>query len=155
MTDYTLDLVAHLKRQKAFSEKTFGPGMRTKGICDHIRKELEEIQAKPLDVREWVDVIILALDGAWRCGHTPEGIAKAIVAKQTKNEGRTWPDWRTADPEKAIEHDRSKDIAITLKCDLCGATYIGITEAIGSQCQSYTSRERCNGTAQPVGSGRG
>lgn len=33
----------------------------------------------------------------------------AIVAKQTKNEGRVWPDWRTADPNAAIEHDRSHD----------------------------------------------
>ena len=105
----TFDLVAHLKRQRNFSEKTFGPGMRTKGLCDHIRKELEEIQAKPLDVSEWVDVIILALDGAWRCGHTPEGIAKAILAKQIKNEGRTWPDWREVGQDKAIEHDRSVD----------------------------------------------
>ena len=40
------------------------------------------------------------------CG-TPEQIAAAIVAKQTKNELRKWPDWRTADPNKAIEHDRS------------------------------------------------
>ena len=32
-----------------------------------------------------------------------------MTAKQVKNEARTWPDWRTADPNKAIEHDRSKD----------------------------------------------
>lgn len=48
----------------------------------------------------------LAFDGAWRSGHTPEQIVAAIEAKQTKNEGRTWPDWRTAEPGKAIEHVR-------------------------------------------------
>lgn len=36
-------------------------------------------------------------------------IVAALVAKQTKNEGRKWPDWRTQDPNKAIEHDRTAD----------------------------------------------
>ncbi|MGH6882853.1 MAG: dATP/dGTP pyrophosphohydrolase domain-containing protein [Hypericibacter sp.] len=30
----------------------------------------------------------------------------AVVAKQAVNEQRSWPDWRTADPDKAIEHVR-------------------------------------------------
>ena len=100
------DLVEHLGRQRAFSEKTFGPGARTKGVVDHIRKELAEIEADPADIEEWVDVIILAFDGAWRAGWEPQAIVDALVAKQTKHEGRQWPDWRTADPEKAIEHVR-------------------------------------------------
>lgn len=100
------DLVAHLHRQKAFSEKTFGPGTRAKGVCDHIRKELNEIESDPADLMEWVDVVLLALDGAWRSGASPEEIAAALEAKLTRNESRTWPDWRTADPDKAIEHVR-------------------------------------------------
>lgn len=108
----TFDFVAHLHRQREFSERTFGPGTRTAGVIDHIRKELNEIEAKPDDVTEWVDVILLALDGAWRAGFSPEQIAKAIDAKQTKNEGRTWPDWRTAEPGKAIEHDRSQEAPV-------------------------------------------
>lgn len=103
-----LDLVAHLHRQKAFSEKTFGPGMRTTGVCDHIRKELTEIEMDPADLMEWIDVVLLALDGAWRAGHTPDDIAKALALKLATNEQRTWPDWRTADPGKAIEHVRDK-----------------------------------------------
>lgn len=103
------DLIAHLTRQREFSERTFGPGTRTKGVIDHIRKELIEIEAKPDDLSEWVDVILLALDGAWRAGYTPQQICEGMTAKQVKNEARTWPDWRTADPNKAIEHDRSKD----------------------------------------------
>lgn len=105
--DATFDLVAHLHRQRAFSERTFGPGARTAGVLDHIRKELAEVEAAPEDVTEWVDLVILALDGAWRAGHQPQAIVDALVAKQERNEGRTWPDWRTADPSKAIEHDRS------------------------------------------------
>ncbi len=104
------DLVSHLTRQKAFSETTFGPGERWKGVLAHIRKELIEIEKAPNDLEEWIDVALLALDGAWRSGATPERIAKALEAKQTKNEKRTWPDWRTAPTDTAIEHDRSDEI---------------------------------------------
>jgi hypothetical protein len=103
------DLVAHLRRQIAFSERTFGPGHRVKGVIDHIEKELEEVRASGGDLSEWIDVIILGLDGAWRSGATAEQIAAAIAAKQAKNESRLWPDWRTAEPDKAIEHVRSAD----------------------------------------------
>lgn len=107
-TTATFDLVAHLYRQREFSERTFGPGGRTAGICDHIRKELVEV-AKDPTIREWVDVIILALDGAWRSGATPEEIVAAIEAKQSTNEARTWPNWRTVPEGKAIEHDRTAE----------------------------------------------
>ena len=103
---YTFDLVQHLRRQREFSLKTFGPNQRTQGVIDHIRKELAEIENDPTDVFEWVDVVLLAFDGAWRAGHAPEEIAAAIEAKQTKNESRSWPDWRTADPNKAIVHNK-------------------------------------------------
>lgn len=101
------DLVAHLERQRTFSLRTFGPGQRTAGVLDHIRKELREIEAQPGDLEEWVDLVLLALDGAWRAGHEPAAIAAGIEAKQAKNEDRNWPDWRTADPGKAIEHNRT------------------------------------------------
>ena len=94
----------HLIRQRDFSLKTFGPGERSQGVVDHIRKELDEIEAAPFDLTEWIDVVILALDGAWRAGYSPYEIINALVAKQEKNESRKWPDWRTAAPGKAIEH---------------------------------------------------
>lgn len=105
----TFDLVEHIDRQRKFSARTFGPGQRTKGVIDHIRKELIEIESSPHDLSEWVDVILLALDGAWRAGWQPEDIAEMIDIKQSRNEQREWPDWRTADPDKAIEHVRSRD----------------------------------------------
>lgn len=105
------DFAVHLQRQRQWSGNTFGPGSRAQGVVDHIRKELLEIEADPCDLKEWIDVVILALDGAWRSGAQPQEIIAALVAKQTKNEGRVWPDWRTADPNKAIEHDRSYDTA--------------------------------------------
>lgn len=100
------DLISHLRRHISFSEKTFGPGPRPAQIIDHIRKELLEIEATPNDLEEWVDVLMLAIDGAWRSGHTPEDLISMLEFKQTKNEGRNWPDWRTANPNKAIEHIR-------------------------------------------------
>lgn len=102
----TMDLEQHLLRQRAFSRATFGPGARTQGVLDHIRKELVEVEKSPDDLEEWVDLILLALDGAWRAGHEPYEICMEIEAKQGRNELRTWPDWRTADPDKAIEHKK-------------------------------------------------
>lgn len=98
---------AHIDRQRAFSEATYGPGRRTEGVVDHIRKELVEVLEDPDDLKEWVDVIILGLDGAWRTGATSQEIIDAIKAKQAKNEARTWPDWRTANRGQAIEHVRT------------------------------------------------
>ncbi len=115
-----MDLKQHLIRQMAWSHATFGPGQRTDGVLDHIGKELAEVKDGNGDPEEWVDVVILALDGltrqlAFSLGDgsrrdpstTAQMAINLIVAKQTKNEGRVWPDWRTADPSKAIEHDRN------------------------------------------------
>jgi len=103
------DLIEHIRRQRTWSEQTFGPGDRAQGVIDHIRKELLEVEAAPADLSEWIDIIILAIDGAWRSGHDPENIAYALLEKQIRNENRRWPDWRTADPGKAIEHVRTEE----------------------------------------------
>jgi hypothetical protein len=103
------DLAAHIDRQREWSRETFGPAKRTEGVLNHIKKELKEVRAKPDDLDEWIDIIILALDGAWRRGHEPEDIVKALVAKQGRNEARKWPDWRTRSENEAIEHDRTED----------------------------------------------
>ena len=99
---------AHIERQRTWSRATFGPDTRTAGVLAHIRKELDEIAAAPHDVTEWVDVIILAIDGAWRAGHEPQAIIDALIAKQARNEARTWPDWRTAPEGQPIEHVRGE-----------------------------------------------
>ena len=101
--------VDHLERQAEWSARTFGPGRRTKGLLDHISRELREIEAKPDDISEWADLLILAFDGAWRHGWEPQQIIDAIKAKQAKNEARTWPDWRAMSADQAIEHDRSAE----------------------------------------------
>lgn len=137
-----IDFIAHLTRQAAASRGFFGPGARTKGVTDHIKKELVEVEkcyTDPLPTRrheppmrrlpadqerhaaaadEWTDVAILGMDGLLRSisaahpdrpFHWVAQVAVGkIVAKQGKNELRDWPDWRTADPDEAIEHVRGK-----------------------------------------------
>lgn len=102
------DLVDHIEQQHDFSLRTFGPGKRTNGLIDHIKKELVEIGNDPADLMEWVDVILLGIDGAWRAGHEPQQIAQALHDKLEHNKARDWPDWRTTDPDKAIEHVRTE-----------------------------------------------
>jgi Protein of unknown function (DUF550) len=104
------DFVRHLQRQRTWSERTFGPGQRTQGVIDHIKKELREIEADPADIGEWIDVVALALDGAWRAGYSPEEIIAALAAKQARNEARKWPDWRTQPHDRAIEHVREPEM---------------------------------------------
>jgi hypothetical protein len=105
------DLIAFINRQIQWSYRTFGPGHRTKGVVQHIAKELKEVEADPLDLNEWVDVIILGIDGAWRTGASAKQIADALQAKQTKNANRSWPDWRTMSEDQVIEHDRSVEVS--------------------------------------------
>ena len=83
---------------------TFGEGQRTVGITKHIRKELDEILENPTDLMEWIDVIILALDGAWRAGYTPRQIVEALDQKQQINFAREWPP--NSDPNEPTEHKR-------------------------------------------------
>ena len=98
--------VAFIDLLRGWSLRTFGPAARTRGVVSHIRKELVEILAAPDDASEWADLLILALDGAWRAGHDPADIIAAVRAKHAANEGRDWPDWRTLSQDQAIEHIR-------------------------------------------------
>lgn len=98
-----------INAQRAWSDETFGPGARTAGVLAHIRKELDEIAADPADLNEWVDVIILAVDGATRAGHSGQALVAAYHSKMAKNRARTWPDWRDFDEDQPIEHVRGAD----------------------------------------------
>lgn len=112
-------LESYFARQIEWSRQTFGPAFRTKGVIDHIRKELKEIEQAPHDLSEWIDVVILAMDGFWRHGGEACNLLPALVAKQQKNMARTWPDWRAMSEDSAIEHDRSGEArSITPATDL-------------------------------------
>lgn len=122
------DFISHLTRQMVFSRATFGPGARTNGVIDHITKELAEIRESNGSAAEWVDAVILSLDGLTRqlwaaseykkpAHEIAETAVNMIVGKQSRNEVRAWPDWRTMSADKAIEHDRSYD---GTSCPHCG-----------------------------------
>jgi hypothetical protein len=103
------NLINYLRRQKRFSLRTFGPGKRTKGVTNHIRKELIEIEENPHDLKEWIDAVTLALDGAWRAGYSPEEIVSQLEATLERNEKRKWPPWKDVPQDEAIEHVRSEE----------------------------------------------
>ena len=111
------DLEQHLIRQMVFSRATFGPGARTDGVLDHMTKEIAEVRESGCNPDEWVDLVILALDGLTRAVWSENNYqleadtaalisVNRILSKQAKNERRDWPDWRSSDPNKAIEHVR-------------------------------------------------
>lgn len=99
----------YVAKQMEWSRSVFGEPKYTDSerLVRHIQKELKEIEKDPTDCEEWVDVMILAIDGAWRAGHSPLTIAYTLQMKQDKNIARKWviPD----DPTIPIEHDRSVD----------------------------------------------
>ena len=95
-----------LAEQRDFSLSTFGPGKRQAGVVAHIRKELVEVETADDPLSEWVDVMILAFDGALRSGASPNEVVSALQAKIDKNRRREWPDWRTMPDDSPIEHIR-------------------------------------------------
>lgn len=99
------DLTSFFNEKRRWSEETFGPGDRYAGVVEHIRKELDEILEKPDDLVEWIDVVLLAMDGAWRsAGADGERFVRTLTEKQEKNTRRSWPDWRTLRPNQVSEH---------------------------------------------------
>ena len=85
------NMINYIGDQRQWSLKTFGTGPRTGGIIKHIISELQEVSEKPRDVYEWIDIIILAIDGAWRAGHDPIDICRALEKKQLINFKREYP----------------------------------------------------------------
>ena len=83
-------LVEFLTNKNKWSLETFGEGQRAEGICKHIESELEEIRETPEDLMEWIDVILLAFDGAFRAGYDAQEVVDALVEKQFINTKRKW-----------------------------------------------------------------
>lgn len=86
-----MKLRTFLLTQIIWSKKTFGEEKRTKGIIKHIKKELKEIELNPTDLLEWIDVIILAMDGYWRHGGKPGLLLELLEKKQKINFSRDYP----------------------------------------------------------------
>ncbi len=97
-----------IHQQREWSDRTFGPGKRLKGVLKHIHKELDEVFEHPQNPIEWADIIILAIDGATRQGILPQDLIRAYHDKMQQNYMRDWPDWRAFTEDDAIEHVRDE-----------------------------------------------
>jgi hypothetical protein len=97
----------YLSRHWSWSRQAFGDGRQTNGILEHIGKELAEIRAKPDDLVEWVDVMILAFDGYLRHGGSVDSLMRDLEAKQAENLVRRWP--LPGDGQHAVEHLRDSE----------------------------------------------
>ena len=98
-----------------WSLNTFGPGPRMEGVLDHIAKESEEVALSGGSGDEWIDLVILSIDGFLREKTQRWGLSRhdavaellRMWAEKTEiNMARDWPDFRTMDPNKAVEHVR-------------------------------------------------
>lgn len=89
----TFDLTGHLRRQRDFSLRTFGPGGRVDGVCDHLMRETDEVDAKPHDPSEWADLLLLACDGAMRNGAEPEAFAADVAHAYASTPRRPFSAW--------------------------------------------------------------
>lgn len=128
------DFKAYLEVQIKWSGIVFGQGPRTEGILKHIAKESDEVRAEPYDLEEWIDIVILAFDGAWRAGHSPSDIMAKMSAKQITNLDRKWHVPESGDePVKHIE--QAKPL-----CTVCGGTKLVFDEGMGcggEGCQAW------------------
>lgn len=122
-------LVDFVAAQREWSSRTFGEGRRTLGITMHVRKELREVESAHPGSRgqleEWIDVAILALDGAWRTGAPPYLVVEMLLDKAKRNRERKWPDPSTLSQDEPSEHVRAEpaiEIVPWNECPECGDT---------------------------------
>lgn len=101
LNEFRFDFNKYLRDHMGWSIDAFGEGSRTEGIIEHIEEELEEVKENPKDVREWVDVISLAIDGALREGAAIGELKDAMLAVQLRNKYRKWHD---TPPNRKAKH---------------------------------------------------
>jgi len=94
----------------------FGSPPRTRNIIDEITSNLEDIADHPLELNNWVDIIFLAFDGAWRAGYEPSTIIRGIKSKQAVIEGQLPYE---AQPTQPTTHEDGVDER-RLRCYIAG-----------------------------------
>lgn len=100
-----MDIRKFIEDYGVFSDKAFGVGKRSVGITEHLKKEINELELDPNDPFEWVDVILLGMDGLRRLGYTPEQITNFLEEKFNINKKRIWPS--SKDENLALTHKKS------------------------------------------------
>jgi hypothetical protein len=109
-----VDLAAFFDAKAAWARGTFGDHLTPSAILGHLRKELDEIERDPADLVEWVDLVLLAIDGAHRfAGADGRAFVAALLAKHAANTRREWPPIGSIDPTRPVEHVRGDERAVT------------------------------------------
>lgn len=108
-----INLVGFLADIMGWQDETFGPHQSLGGVVDHAMKEMREIKADPTDALEWIDLMTLCVSALRLMGKTADQAVATWIQKLAVLKARDWPDWRKADPDKAIEHVR--DIPVVLR----------------------------------------
>lgn len=76
-----------------WADGVFGADAPLERLIDHIKEELDEVQADPNDRVEWADVLIMIMHGALRSGHTmTEILTTARDVKFPILKQRKWSD---------------------------------------------------------------
>jgi hypothetical protein len=71
-------LLDYLHAHNEWSARTFGTDQRTTSIITHIRNEIVEVRNTPHDLIEYIDIVILAFDGAFVTNHQPTHVVHAL-----------------------------------------------------------------------------
>ena len=99
-----MNFTNYVRLHREWTLQALGEGEKVEGILRHIESELDEIREDPADLEEWIDLMILAIDGAVRQGYSDAQIASALVDKQLKNRARQWPPIGSVPDDQPIEH---------------------------------------------------
>jgi len=78
-----------IERKMKWSFETFGE-QEVCGVIDHIKDELLEVKENPEAIEEWIDIILLAIDGASRVGFSADDIINELERKLQINTSRRW-----------------------------------------------------------------
>ena len=87
--ELALLLSEFIEMKRAHSEVAYDDEHFT-DILEHAEHEIQEIRETPDNIEEWVDLALLAMDGAWRCArwkdnphshHSGETVAKVFLNK--------------------------------------------------------------------------
>jgi len=81
------ELIDLQRRHKRWSELTFGPGRKP---WNHLVREAQELAAKPHDISEAADCLLLLMDTARLHGYDIVKLCQAANEKLAINETRQW-----------------------------------------------------------------
>lgn len=82
-------LEALIERKRVHSQYAYGD-IGYEDILSHVLREVEEVRVEPWNTEEWIDIVLLGLDGAWRSSrykndphdhHSGHYVTKVLISK--------------------------------------------------------------------------